>query len=71
MFYSIYFYILFFFCIYLFLPYTSAIKDIMNNITISYAMADRLILLQFKFIILHQLYVLILSAFVSAVYDVV
>lgn len=70
MFYSIYFYILFS-CIYLFLPYTSAIKDIMNNITISYAMADRLILLQFKFIILHQLYVLILSAFVSAVYDVV
>lgn len=42
----------------------------MNNITMSYAMADRLVLLQFKFIILHYLHVLILSAFVSAVYEV-
>lgn len=43
----------------------------MNNMTMSYTMADRLILLQFKFIILHRLYDLILSAFVSVVYEFV
>uniref|UniRef100_A0AAU8AW64 Transmembrane protein n=1 Tax=Dulem virus 40 TaxID=3145758 RepID=A0AAU8AW64_9CAUD len=39
--------------IYMFLPYISAIKLLMSNISVSYTMADGLVLLQLKFVFLH------------------